>query len=154
MRYARHSKIIEIISSQEIDTQEKLAEKLSEAGFKATQATVSRDIRELGLIKVAGKSGRSCYSQAPAETRQEADRYNKILRETVMDIKAAENIVVIRTLSGCASAAAEVIDNISPASVVGTLAGDNTIFVAVDSKENVPGVLKAFEQAASIGEEK
>ena len=59
MRYARHNKIIEIISSQEIDTQEKLAEKLSNAGFKATQATVSRDIRELGLIKVAGKGGRS-----------------------------------------------------------------------------------------------
>ena len=152
MRYARHNKIIEIISSQEIDTQEKLAEKLSNAGFKATQATVSRDIRELGLIKVAGKSGRSCYAQPPAETRSETDRFSKILRETVLDIRTAENIIVIRTLSGCANAAAEVIDNISPASVVGTLAGDNTIFVAVDSKDNVGSVLKVFEEAVSSEE--
>ncbi|MBQ9890081.1 MAG: arginine repressor [Firmicutes bacterium] len=149
MRYARHNKIIEIINSQEIDTQEKLADKLSEAGFKATQATVSRDIRELGLIKKAGKSGRSCYAQPPAESRKEQDRLSKILRETVLDIRTAENIIVIRTLSGCANAAAEVIDNISPACVVGTLAGDNTIFVAVDSKDNVESVLRTFEEAVS-----
>ncbi len=152
MRYARHNKIIELINNNEIDTQERLADMLGKAGFKATQATVSRDIRELGLIKIAGKSGRSCYAQPPAESRRETDRFNKILRETVLEIRTSENLIVIRTLSGCANAAAEVIDNISPASVVGTLAGDNTIFVAVDSKDNVGSVLRVFEEAVSSEE--
>ena len=149
MRYARHSKILEIIREQEIDTQEKLAEKLMEAGFKATQATVSRDIRELGLVKVAGSSGRSRYAQPSKAASRDQDRYSKILKETVREIRAAENLIIIHTLSGCASAAAEVIDNISPSQVVGTLAGDNTIFVAVDAKENVPEVMNIFTAFAS-----
>ena len=144
MRYARQSKIIELIKNQEIDTQEKLAEKLNAAGYRATQATVSRDIKELGLIKVAGKSGRSCYAEAPKESNRDADRYAKILRETIQSIRIAENLIIIHTLSGCANAAAEVIDNISPENVVGTLAGDNTIFVAVDSRENVDAVAEVF----------
>ena len=144
MRYARQSKIIELIKNQEIDTQEKLAEKLNAAGYRATQATVSRDIKELGLIKVAGKSGRSCYAEAPKESSRDADRYAKILRETIQSIRIAENLIIIHTLSGCANAAAEVIDNISPENVVGTLAGDNTIFVAVDSRENVDAVAEVF----------
>ena len=149
MRYARHSKILEIIRDQEIDTQEKLAEKLMEAGFKATQATVSRDIRELGLVKVAGSSGRSRYAQPSKAASRDQDRYSKILKETVREIRAAENLIIIHTLSGCAGAAAEVIDNISPSQVVGTLAGDNTIFVAVDAKENVPEVMNIFTAFAS-----
>ena len=149
MRYARHSKILEIIRDQEIDTQEKLAEKLMEAGFKATQATVSRDIRELGLVKVAGSSGRSRYAQPSKAASRDQDRYSKILKETVREIRAAENLIIIHTLSGCAGAAAEVIDNISPSQVVGTLAGDNTIFVAVDTKENVPEVMNIFTAFAS-----
>lgn len=149
MRYARHSKILEIIRDQEIDTQEKLAEKLMEAGFKATQATVSRDIRELGLVKVAGSSGRSRYAQPSKAASRDQDRYSKILKETVREIRAAENLIIIHTLSGCAGAAAEVIDNISPSQVVGTLAGDNTIFVAVDARENVPEVMNIFTAFAS-----
>ena len=149
MRYARQSKILEIIKNQEIDTQEKLAERLNAAGYKATQATVSRDIKELGLIKVSGKSGRNCYAEAPRESSRDADRYAKILKETVQDIRAAENLIVIHTLSGCASAAAEVIDNVAPESVVGTLAGDNTIFIAVDRKENVDAVVGIFRDIIS-----
>ena len=149
MRYARQSKILEIIKNQEIDTQERLADKLNAAGFKATQATVSRDIKELGLVKAQGKSGRSCYAEAPKTTGKDLDRYSKILRETIQEMKTAENLIVIRTLSGCAGAAAEVLDNIAPESVVGTLAGDNTIFVAIDSKENVPKVLRVFQEAIS-----
>lgn len=149
MRYARQSKILEIIKSQEIDTQERLADKLNAAGFKATQATVSRDIKELGLIKVTGKSGRSCYAEAPKSGSKELDRYAKILKETVQSIKAAENIIVVKTLSGCANAAAEVIDNISSDHVVGSLAGDNTIFIVVDNKENVSLILRELEETIS-----
>ena len=144
MRYARQSKILEIIKNAEIDTQEKLAEKLNAAGYKATQATVSRDIKELGLIKVAGKAGRNCYAEPPKESSKDSDRFAKILKETVLDIKTAENLIVIRTLSGCANAAAEVIDNIAPSCVIGTLAGDNTIFIAVDSKDNVETAVGVF----------
>ena len=149
MRHSRQSKILEIIRSQNIDTQERLAAKLNAAGYKVTQATVSRDIKELGLIKVPGPGGRNIYAQSPKGKAGDEDRFRKILRETVLDIKAAENIIVIRTLSGCANAAAEAIDNLAPESVVGTLAGDNTIFAAVDSKDNVPEVLKLFSDALS-----
>ena len=145
MRYSRQNKIIELIKSEEIDTQEKLVERLNELGFKATQATVSRDIKELGLIKTAKRGGRSFYVQAP-EASPDDQKYSSILRQTITDIKSAENIIVIHTLSGCAGAAAEVIDRIAPGSVAGTLAGDNTIFVAVDRRENVGSVLEVFKK--------
>ena len=146
MRYARQSKILEIIKNYEIDTQEKLAEKLNAAGYKATQATVSRDIKELGLVKSAGKSGRSCYAEAPREKGKDFDRFSKILKETVLDMRPAENIIVVRTLSGCAAAAGEVLDNIGIEGVAGTLAGDNTIFIAVESKERIEYVMKTLSK--------
>lgn len=147
MRYARQSKILEIIKSQEIDTQERLAAKLKDAGYTATQATVSRDIKELGLIKVIGKSGRSCYAEAPKISGIESDRFSKILRDTIQDIKIAENIVVIKTLSGCANAAAEVIDKLDKEEILGTIAGDNTIFMVLDSSEHAADILKEFSEA-------
>ncbi len=147
MRYARQSKILEIIKAQEIDTQERLADKLSQAGFTATQATVSRDIKELGLIKVIGKSGRSCYAEAPKLSSAEVDRYTKILHETVQDVKAAENIIVVKTLPGCANAAAEVMDKMEKSEILGTIAGDNTVFIVVDSKEHVADLLTEFNEA-------
>ncbi len=146
MRYARQSKILEIIKNNEIDTQEKLVEKLNTAGYKATQATVSRDIKELGLVKTAGRNGRSCYAEAPVEKGRDFDRFSKILKETVLDLRAAENLIVIRTLSGCAAAAAEVLDNIGVDGVAGTIAGDNTIFMAVESKDRVDNVLKTLSE--------
>ena len=147
MRQSRQSKILELIRTQNIDTQDRLAAKLNAAGFKVTQATVSRDIKELGLIKVPGQGGRSVYALAPKGSPADEERFRKILRDTVTEIKAAENILVIKTLSGCANAAAEAIDNLSPDSVVGTLAGDNTIFAAIDSMDNVPAVLELFTEA-------
>ena len=147
MRRSRQSKLLEIIRDKNIDTQERLAAELNAAGFKVTQATVSRDIKELGLIKVPGPGGKSVYAKSPKGSNAADERFRKILRDTVTDIQSAENILVIHTLSGCANAAAEAIDNIAPRSVVGTLAGDNTIFAAVDSKENVPAVLELFREA-------
>lgn len=147
MRYARHSKILELIKQQEIDTQERLADKLNHAGFTVTQATVSRDIKELGLVKVIGKSGRSCYAEAPKISKVEFDKYSKLLKDTVLSIKCAENMIVIKTMAGCANAAAEVIDNMQLDEILGTIAGDNTIFLVIDSKENVQTVVKNFEEA-------
>ena len=149
MRYARQSKILEIIKNFEIDTQEKLVEKLNSMGISATQATVSRDIRELGLVKVAGKNGRNCYAEAQPEKEKDLTRFSKLLKDTVLDMKPAENLIVVRTLSGCAPAAAEVIDNLKMDSIVGTLAGDNTIFIAVGSKELASSVIKKLNELIS-----
>lgn len=147
MRYARQSKILELIKAQEIDTQERLADKLSQAGFTATQATVSRDIKELGLIKVVGKSGRSCYAEAPKVSKIELDRYSKLLKDTVQSVKSAENMIVIKTLPGCANAAAEVIDKMEKDEILGTIAGDNTIFLVVDKLEHVEKIVTDFSEA-------
>lgn len=147
MRYARQSKILELIKAQEIDTQERLADKLNQAGFNATQATVSRDIKELGLVKVTGKSGRSCYAEAPKISKVELDKYSKLLKDTVQSIRAAENMIVIKTMAGCANAAAEVIDNMQMDTILGTIAGDNTIFLVIDSKDHVASVLTHFNEA-------
>ena len=146
MRYARHQKILELINTHEIDTQERLAEKLRQSGFNVTQATVSRDIKELQLVKHAGPSGRSCYTQSRVTDAPVSERFRKILRETILSIESAENIIVIRTLSGCAAAAGEVLDNIGVDGVAGSIAGDNTIFIAVESKDRVDHVLKIISE--------
>lgn len=144
MRYARHQKILELISAQEINTQERLAEKLRQAGFRATQATISRDIRELQLVKRPGTSGRSCYTQNLSMEATVNERFRKILQETVLSIDSAENIIVIKTLSGCANAAAEAIDTSNIPEIVGTIAGDNTVLMVVSSKEAVHALVKKF----------
>ena len=146
MRYARHQKILELVDNQEIDTQERLAEKLRQAGFNVTQATVSRDIKELQLVKHAGPSGRSCYTQSRAADAPVSERFRKILRETILSISSAENIIVIKTLSGCANAAAEAIDTTNFPDIIGTLAGDNTIFMVISSKDAVPGLMEQFRE--------
>ena len=147
MRYARQNKIIELIKAQEIDTQERLADKLNQAGFTATQATVSRDIKELGLIKVTGKSGRSCYAEAPKANKIEFDKYSKLIKDTVQSVKSSVNTIVIRTLPGCANPVAEAIDNMQKPEILGTIAGDNTIFLVVDKIENVDILVHDFQEA-------
>jgi len=144
MRYARQNKILEIIKSQEIDTQEKLAEILRKTGFQVTQATVSRDIKELQLIKTTSESGQSCYTLPAKMEAPLSDRFRKILKETIQSVDAAENLIVVKTLSGCANAAGEAIDTSDYPQIVGTLAGDNTLLVIVDKKENVSQVMAAF----------
>ena len=146
MRYARREKILELIQNHDISTQEKLAAMLKDEGFEVTQATVSRDIKELKLIKTVRKNGRSCYSIPDDKDHPSEKRFSTILRETVQSLTPAENIIVIKTLSGCAGAAAEAIDNVDLKATVGTLAGDNTIFLVVDSTENVPAVMAQFSE--------
>ena len=144
MRYDRQEKILELIRDHDIDTQEKLVTMLRKEGFKVTQATVSRDIRELNLVKVMGKNGRSCYAEAPGAGHKVNERFKKILRETIQSINAAENLIVIKTLSGCASAAAEAIDTNQFPEIIGTLAGDNTILLIIAGKEYVPRLTEEF----------
>ena len=146
MRYSRRSKILEIIENQEIDTQNRLVDKLRAEGYDVTQATVSRDIKELNLVKVPGKNGRSRYAQAKPENEHQT-RFKNILKQTVLSITPAENLIVIKTVSGCGNAAAESIDSAESKLIVGTIAGDNTVLVVIDKKEDVPEVMKRLNEA-------
>lgn len=130
MKVDRHSKIVELIGKYQIETQEELANYLKEAGYKVTQATVSRDIRELKLTKAPRDNGRQCYSVMQAQ-RDFSEKYLRILRDSFISMDMAQNILVIKTASGMANAAAESLDVIGFSEMVGCIAGDNTIMCAV-----------------------
>ncbi|MDR0886069.1 MAG: arginine repressor [Clostridiales Family XIII bacterium] len=146
MRYSRQNKILELIASHEIDTQERLADMLKESGFDVTQATVSRDIKDMGLVKTMTESGGHKYTPASGIAEKTGDRLIKIFRETVVSVAPSLNIIVIKTLQGCANAAAETIDNLGLPSILGSIAGDNTIMIIVDELENVGPLIDRFKE--------
>ena len=129
MKYRRHNKIIEIISEHDIDTQDELISRLSEAGFDVTQATVSRDIRDLKLVKISTPDHRYKYALSPRDDIHISAKYRNIIRETIIKVDFTNNFVVLRTYSGMAQAAAAAIDGMGWSEIVGTIAGDDTIFV-------------------------
>lgn len=144
MKAKRHLKIREIINKKQIETQEELAEELRKEGFNVTQATVSRDIKELRLIKVLKDQNRYCYAE-PEKASYFSDKFFRMFKESVIGIDSAENLIVIKTLSAAASAAAEAIDNLNWNEILGTIAGDNTILVIARSKAAVKDIVKKFE---------
>ena len=129
MKSKRQNEIIELISSQDIETQEELAAELRVRGYQVTQATVSRDIRELRLIKAASKSGGYKYAQPVRHEVAVSERLARILADSLVHVETASNLVVVRTLSGSANVAAEALDNLGWPEILGTIAGDNTIFI-------------------------
>jgi len=129
MKQKRHAAILDLITHKEIITQEELANRLRESGFQVTQATVSRDIKELKLTKIPGDGGVYKYAQPKAGT-DTPNRQLMILSRSVYSVNFAQNIVVIKTHAGMAQAAAAVLDSLSMREIVGTLAGDDTIFCA------------------------
>ena len=139
MRYSRQDKILELIKNNEIETQETLAEMLADNGFSVTQATISRDIKELQLIKTLTPEGRYKYTlPTSSQTAVHSGRFEKIFKNTVTEIKHSGKIIVLKTLSGCANAAGEAVDSLKPEGVIGSLAGDNTVFLVVDSPKRAP----------------
>lgn len=146
MRYSRQNKILELINNFEIDTQENLATLLRESGFNVTQATVSRDIKELQLVKILSSNGKYKYSAGKTADTPASDRFSKIFRETITSFDSSGNIIVVKTLSGCANAAGEAIDNSGMTHIIGSIAGDNTLFLLADSEENVPEILDKFKE--------
>ncbi|MDR2157173.1 MAG: arginine repressor [Clostridiales Family XIII bacterium] len=146
MRYSRQNKILELIGDYEIDTQEKLANMLKNSGFDVTQATVSRDIRELRLFKTPTASGKHKYTAADHIDHSVTDRFVKIFKETIRSVASSGNIVVVKTLPGCANAAAESIDSLDFAHVLGTIAGDNTLMLIADDPGNVPALVEQFDE--------
>ena len=135
MKLERHSKIVELIGKYEIETQEELADRLQEAGFRVTQATVSRDIRELKLTKVQGENGRQHYVVMQHQGSF-SDKYIRILQDGFLSMDMAQNILVIRTVSGMAMAVAAALDAIRFQEIVGCIAGDDTIMCAVRSVDD------------------
>ena len=134
MKNKRQNKILEIISQQDIETQEELVEALVNIGFRVTQATISRDIKELKLVKIQSSNGVYKYSANKKQDVKDIDILMRIFRDTVVSVEYAANIIVVKTLTGSANAAAEVIDNLERNGILGTIAGDNTIFVATVSE--------------------
>ncbi len=135
MKNSRHTRILEIISDYVIETQDDLIEKLRESGYPVTQATVSRDIKQLGLIKTATKDGGYKYTVARSENNNNDNKFT-IMRETIRTVQNAQNIVVVKTLPGMANAAATSLDALAGEAIVGSIAGDDTIFIVVRNNED------------------
>ncbi len=132
MKSQRQAKIMEIISTRNVETQEQLLSALQEEGFHGTQATISRDIKELRIVKELTSFGTYRYTTSTNEvTGSFSGRLNTIFRESVVSFDYAQNIIVIRTLPGLASAAASALDAMKMSAVVGTLAGDDTVMIVM-----------------------
>ncbi len=146
MKYTRHAKMLEIIESKEIETQEELSEELRKLGLNVTQATVSRDIKELRLIKVLTKNGKYKYATLQSQENVLSDRLVKIFKNSIVSIDYAGNIIVMKTLTGSAQAAAAAIDAVNLDDAVGTIAGDDTIFIVVRDASKMEENIEHFRK--------
>lgn len=146
MKYNRHSKILEIIEKKDIETQEELAEELRKEGIDVTQATVSRDIKELRLVKVLAPSGVYKYAVIDSNNVDISPKLIRVFAESVLSIDHANNLVVIKTLAGNAQAAASAIDALNWKEIVGSIAGDDTIMVVIRENESVIEVIDRFNK--------
>ncbi|MGN1266782.1 MAG: arginine repressor [Dorea sp.] len=141
MKVNRHAKIIELINRYQIETQEELASRLNEEGFKATQATVSRDIRDLKLTKIPAEDGKQRYALHQNTGKAMSDKYIRVLRDGYVSMDMAQNILVIKTVSGMAMAVCAAIDAMNWNEVVGSIAGDDTIMCAIRSIDDTISVM-------------
>lgn len=146
MKVNRHAKIIELIGKYQIETQEELANYLTQEGFKVTQATVSRDIRDLKLTKIPTDDGKQRYTVHPKSDTTLSDKYVRVLRDGFASMDMAQNILVIRTVSGMAMAVATAIDALEFSEVVGTIAGDDTILCAIRTVEDTMRVMEKINK--------
>lgn len=133
MKYKRQGQIIKIINEKQIKTHEQLVEELTRNGYDVTQATVSRDIKELGLVKAPAQGGGSFYS-LPSDTSENADKHLNLFSDTVKSISSALHTVVIRTYPGMASAVAASLDSVMRADILGSIAGDDTLLIITPSE--------------------
>lgn len=145
MKLERHAKIIELIGQYAIETQEELAEKLNEEGFRVTQATVSRDIRELKLTKMS-MDGRQRYVVVQGQNSRMGEKYIGILREGFVSMNMAQNILVIKTVAGMAMAVAAALDALQWHEIVGSIAGDDTIFCAIRTTDETLIVMEKLRK--------
>ena len=157
MKTQRQNKILEIIENNDVETQEQLAELLCKEGFVATQATVSRDIKELRLVKISsvgkdGKQGRSKYSQNSVKNEIDTrftEKFKSILSEMVLRISYAGHMVVLKTYPGMAQAACAAIDSLDISDIIGSLAGDDTIFIVLSTENDAMDFVKKLSKSIS-----
>ncbi len=133
MKVSRQAKILEIIEKYEIETQEDLALKLKEEGFNVTQATISRDIREMKLTKIATENGKQKYSVIKGSDAELSERLIRVFRDAVVKLDYSQNMIVIKTLNGMGMAVAVAVDNIQSNDILGSIAGDDTVFCVARS---------------------
>ena len=146
MKYQRQAKILELVEKYDIETQDDLLEKLKEEGFQATQATVSRDIREMNLTKVSVPGARQKYAVEKNNRYETLDSYKKVLSTGIISVDAAENLIVIKTISGVAMAVAVALDHMAIDGLMGCIAGDDTIFLAVKDKNLTMSIKAQIEK--------
>ena len=145
MKNGRHQKIVELVTQRQIETQEELADLLNAEGFRVTQATVSRDIKALQLSKAPGRGGRQYY-QILKKDSSEGEKYTRVLREGLLSMDIAGNLLVIKTMTGMANAVAAALDHLQLDKIVGTLAGDDTIMCALKDTSDAQEVLDRLSQ--------
>lgn len=136
MKTSRHAKILELIKKNDIGTQEELSERLEQEGYQVTQATVSRDIRELKLTKVALDNGKQKYAVLPETNQDMTQKFVRVFKDGFISMDMAQNILVIKTVSGMAMAVAAALDAMDCHEIVGSIAGDDTIMCAVRTVED------------------
>ncbi|MCL2695033.1 MAG: arginine repressor [Clostridiales bacterium] len=149
MKTKRQAMIIKLIASQNVETQEELAALLSKQGFSVTQATVSRDIKEMRLLKVLTSDGGYKYATVEKAEFDMQERFIRLFSNCVLTVTGAGNIVVVKTMAGSAAVAAEAIDSLQWPEVAGCIAGDNTIFVAAREGKSVTELVKRFQKLIS-----
>lgn len=150
MKLERHAKILELIGRYEVETQEELADLLNRQGFQVTQATVSRDIRELKLTKIALDGGKQKYAVMHAHSANLNEKYLRILKDGFSSMTMAQNILVVKTVSGMAMAVAAALDAMNWSEIAGCIAGDDTIMCAVHSVDETLVVMEKIRKI--IGE--
>lgn len=146
MKVSRQLKMIELIENNVIETQEDLAQALKESGFMVTQATISRDIKELKLIKISNQQGKQHYAPLKDIGSIYSERVKAVFKESVLTIDYVDHTIVIRTLPAMGQAAALAIDSMDYRDVVGTIAGDDTIFVLVRKRDRVEDIVRRFKK--------
>lgn len=146
----RHALLLELTKAFEIETQQELMQRLKEAGCDVTQATVSRDIRELSLTKVKIGPGRYRYAAFPEREEGLSARYERVFREGYLSMDTAQNILVIRTVPGMAMAVAAALDDLDFPEIVGSIAGDDTIMSAIRTKEEAEKLMERLRRMVEI----
>lgn len=142
MKIARHGKILELIETHEIETQDDLAERLKNEGFEVTQATISRDIREMKLTKIATSTGRQKYAILTGNDAEVSERLIRVFREAVVKMDFAQNMIVIKTLEGMGMAVGVAIDNMNNKEILGTISGDDTVFCVVRNQSQASVIIE------------
>lgn len=149
----RQAQILKLISTTEVETQEEITLYLQNLGFRVTQATVSRDIKDLNLVKTSGGQKRYKYIASDSivpDLPDRKDRFSSLIRDGVISVRAAQQLVVIRCHSGMAQAVAAVIDGVNRSDVIGSIAGDDTIFLAAENQEAAAAIQAEFRQLIKL----